>query len=152
MTAGGIRVMSPANKAAIIQIIACLFLLVGLSAKLLGIPEMWRSVPYVVGAVMFLIFIRMQKKAKAERECSGQPAPAVPLSARKKLFWMVALSLIIGSVGVLPLLPYTVENFQPRIYYWVIPGQIAFLALFLPYLWKKWTRPEATNELGEARR
>jgi hypothetical protein len=131
--------MSPANKAAIVQIIACLFLLVGLSAKLLGIPEMWRSVPFIVGAVMFLLFIRMQKKAKAERERSRQPAAVAPLAARKKLFWMVALSLIVGSVGMLPLLPYTVDNFQPWIYYWVIPAQIVFLALFLPFLWKKWT-------------
>jgi hypothetical protein len=137
--------MSPSNKAAIVQIIACLFLLVGLSAKLLGIPEMWRSVPFIVGAVMFLLFIRMQKKAKAERERSGQPAAVAPLAARKKLFWMIALSLIIGSIGTLPLMPYTVDNFQPWIYYWVIPAQIVFLALFLPFLWKKWT-----NLPGEA--
>jgi amino acid transporter len=139
MTAGRVCIMSPANKAAIVQIIACLFLLAGLSAKLLGIPETWQSVPFIVGAVMFLLFIRMQKKAKAERERSGQPAPVAPLAARKKLFWITALSLIVGSVGTLPLLPYTVDNFQPWIYYWVIPGQIVFLGLFLPFLWKKWT-------------
>jgi len=143
--------MSPANKAAIVQIIGCLFLLAGLAAKPFGIPEEWQSVPYIVGAVMFLLFIRMQKKAKAERERSGQPTPVAPLAARKKVFWMIALSLIIGSVGVLPLLPYTVENFQPWIYYWLIPGQVVFLALFLSYLWKKWTYPEAIKGRVELR-
>ncbi len=88
---------------------------------------------------MLLVVMRLRKKVKAEREQTGQPVPVAPLGARKKLFWMLALSMIAGSIGVLPLLPYTVENFQPWIYYWVIPAQIVFLALFLPFLWRKWT-------------
>ena len=93
----------------------------------------------IAGGLMLLLVVSLQKKEKAERKRMGQPAPVAPLAARKKLFWITAFSLIAGSFGMLPLLPYTVDNFQPWIYYWVIPAQIVFLVLFLPFLWKKWT-------------
>lgn len=104
-----------------------------------GLPEVLGPVLLISGGLVLLVVMRLRKKVKAERERTGQPAPVAPLAARKKVFWITALSLIAGSFGVLPLLPYTVDNFQPSIYYWVIPAQIVFLALFLPFLWKKWT-------------
>ena len=144
--------MSHADKDAVLTVTASLLMFVGGFAKVFGLPEVLGPVLLIAGGLVLLVVMRLRKKVKAERERTGHPAPVAPLAARKKLFWITALSLIVGSIGVLPLLPYTVENFQPWIYYWVIPAQIVFLALFLPYLWKQWTRPEATKELGEARR
>ena len=131
--------MSPANKDALLTGTACLLMFVGGFAKVFGLPEALGPVLLIAGGLVLLVVMRLRKKVKAEREQTGQPAPVAPLAARKKLFWMLALSMIAGSIGVLPLLPYTVENFQPWIYYWVIPAQIVFLALFLPFLWRKWT-------------
>jgi hypothetical protein len=131
--------MSPANKDALLWGTGCLLIFVGGFAKLFGLPELLGPILSIAGGLVFLGVVRLRKKVKTEREKTGQTAPIAPLAARKKLFWMVALSLILGSVGMLPLLPYTVDNFQPWIYYWVIPAQIVFLALFLPFLWKKWT-------------
>ena len=137
--------MSHADKDAVLTVTASLLMFVGGFAKVFGLPEVLGPVLLIAGGLVLLVVMRLRKKVKAERERTGHPAPVAPLAARKKLFWITALSLIVGSIGVLPLLPYTVENFQPWIYYWVIPAQIVFLALFLPFLWKKWT-----NLPGEA--
>ncbi len=78
-------------------------------------------------------------------EKAGKQPTIAPLATRKKLFWIVAISLIAGSVGVLPLLPYTVDNFQPWIYAFVIPFQILVLAIFLPLFWRKLIRAGASE-------
>jgi len=138
--------MSPANKDALLFCTACLLMFVGSFAKAFGLPDFLGPVLLIAGGLLLLVVMQMRKKVKTERERTAQPAPAAPLAARKKIFWITAFSLIAGSVGVLPLLPYTVDNFQPWIYYWVVPGQIIFLAFFLPFLWRKWTRVGVANK------
>ena len=137
--------MKPANKQAILYGLASLCMFGGIFAKPLGMPETWSTILVVSGAIMLIFVIRMQNRAKAERERTGQPMPAAPLAARKKLFWIIALSLIAGSVGVLPLLPYTVDNFQPWIYFWVVPSQIIFLTVFLTFYWRKLLHVDASK-------
>ncbi len=117
--------------------------------KPLGIPEDWQVVPLLVGAGVLLLVFWQRKKTKKERETTGQPAPLAPLAKRKKVFWVVTLSMVVGSVGVLPMLPYTVENFHPWIYYYVIPAQVVFLTFFLSWYWKKMVRTDAAESDGD---
>jgi len=137
--------MTPANKDALLLCAGSLLMFVGSYAKLFGLPEFLGPVLLVAGGLVLLVVMRLRKIEKAKRERMGQPASTAPLAARKKAFWITAMSVIAGFISVLPLLPYTVENFRPWIYYWVIPAQIVFLSLFLPFLWRKWTRPDGAN-------
>jgi hypothetical protein len=86
-------------------------------------------------AVCFYLVFRANKKIKNEQ--IGKPVPVVPLAAKKKYFWLIAFSLIAGSIGIIPLLPYTVENFSPSLYFYVVPAQVVAISIFLFYLWKK---------------
>ena len=144
--------MTSANKEALLISVASVCMLVSVFGKPLGIPEDWQVAPMLVGAIMFLLVIRLRKKTKIERERTSQPAPVVPLARRKKVFWMVALILIAGSVGMLPTLPYTVENFHPWIFYYVIPAQVLFLAFLLSWYWKKMVRADATGPDDDAQK
>ncbi len=38
---------------------------------------------------------------------------------------------------MIPLLPYTVENYRPGLLYYIVPAHILFLSIILFYLWKK---------------
>ena len=151
MTAGELaKAMTPANKDALLTGTASLLISVGCFAKPLGLSEALSAILPITGGIILLFVVRMRKKEKAERERSRQPASVAPLAARKKTFWLVALGLIAGSMIVLPLMPYTVENFQPWIYYWVIPAQIVFLVVFLTFFWRKLMRANAARPSDKA--
>ncbi len=116
---------------------------VNILAKPLRIPEAWGWLPMLAAVGCFILLFRLQKRIRMEK--AGKQPTIAPLATRKKLFWIVAISLIAGSVGVLPLLPYTVDNFQPWIYAFVIPFQILVLAIFLPLFWRKLIRAGASE-------
>jgi len=127
--------MSPANKNALPSVAASVFMLVAVFAKPLHIPDPWNFIPMLAAFVCFYFFFRADKKIK--REKLGQPVMMVPLEVRKKRFWIIASSLIIGSIGFIPLLPYTIENYSPSLLFYVVPAQGVFLSIILFYLWKK---------------
>jgi hypothetical protein len=128
-------VMSPANKNALVASAASIFMLIAVFAKPLHIPDPWDFLPMFAAAVCFYLVFRANKKIKNEQ--IGKPVPVVPLAAKKKYFWLIAFSLIAGSIGIIPLLPYTVENFSPSLYFYVVPAQVVAISIFLFYLWKK---------------
>ena len=90
-------------------------------------------------AVCFYFFFRADQKMKKER--IGKAMPIVPLAAKKKRFWLVALSVIVGSIVFILLAPYTVENFSPALYFYVVPADIVFVSLILFLFWKKLVGP-----------
>jgi hypothetical protein len=104
-------------------------------AKPLGIPSPWDFVPAGVGFVCFYLFFCGNKKLQRER--LGEPAPDLTLAARKMRFWIGAFTLIAGSIGCIPLLPYMVDNFSPALYFVVMPAQFVGVSLLLFYLWRK---------------
>ena len=131
--------MSSANREAILIGVASILMMLTVFAKPLAIPEEWQAAPILIAAVLFLVVFYFKRKAKAEPV--AQPPPVAPLAKRKRAFWMVASALISGSVIMLPLLPYTVENFHFWIYYYVVPFQIVFMTIFLVFFWRKIVSP-----------
>lgn len=130
--------MSTANKNSLYLITASLLMMVGVFAKPLNIPDPWDFLPMFAAMICFYLFFRGNRKIKQERAASSvPPPPPAPIAARKKVFWAVAIALIAGSVSFLPLMPYTVGNFQPWLYYYVVPAQVLFLVVFLTYYRKK---------------
>jgi hypothetical protein len=57
---------------------------------------------------------------------------------------MIAAALIFSSIGFLPLMPYTMENFQPWLYYAVVPFQLIMITFILAVLWRKIVGPGNT--------
>jgi hypothetical protein len=131
--------MSPANKNALVASAASIFMLIAVFAKPLHIPDPWDFLPMFAAAVCFYLVFRANKKIKNEQ--IGKPVPVVSLEAQKKRFWLVALSVIVGSIGFIPLMPYTVENFSPVLYFYVVPADFVFVSLILFYVWKKLVGP-----------
>ena len=131
--------MSPANKNALIASVAGIFMLVFVFAKPLSIPSPWDFIPAGAGFVCFYLFFRGNKKIK--REQLAKPVSDVPLTAKKRRFWCVALALIVSSIGCIPLLPYMVDNFRPALYFYVVPAQFVFISFLLFYLWQKFVGP-----------
>ena len=127
--------MSPADKNALLLIVASIFIFIAVFAKPLNIPDPWHYLPLFAAVICFFFYSRANKKIKEEP--LKKVAPPVPLTVRKKYFWLMAISLIAGSIGIIPLLPYTVENYHPWLLYYVVPAQIVFLSFFLFYLWNK---------------
>ena len=127
--------MSRQDKNAFVVLAGSIFVFIGVCSKPLQIPDPWNFLPMLAGAICFLFVIRTNKKIKAEQV--GKAVLPVPIAAKKKHFWLVAITLIAGSIGVIPLLPYTVENYGPWLLFYVVPAQIIFLSVFLFYLWKK---------------
>jgi hypothetical protein len=128
--------MPAADKDALVLAAASGLVMVNVFARPLHIPSPWDLVPISLSLVLFYIFFTRNKKLVREKK-RGEPPAVLPLTAKRKIFWLVAGSMILGSLAMLPLLPYTVENFWTGLYYYVVPAQIILLALFLPYLWKK---------------
>ena len=131
--------MSPANKNALVLIAASIFMLIAVFAKPLHIRSPWDFVPMFAAAVCFYFVFRANKKIKKEQV--GKPVPVVSLAAKKRRFWLVALSVIVGSIVFIPLMPYTVENFSPVLYFYVVPADFVFVSLILFYVWKKLVGP-----------
>jgi hypothetical protein len=136
--------MSPANKNALLSIVACVFWLVFIFAKPLGISDPWDLIPAMVGLVLFYFFFRQNKKIQAV--LAEKPAPVLTLVARKKRFWLIAVALIIGSVCCIPLMPYMVDNFSPSLYFYVVPADFVLLSFLLFYLWKKLVGPANSSK------
>ena len=132
--------MTRANQEALLLSIASLLMMATVFAMPLGIPAPWDIAPMMSAFIFFFFIYRLRKKTKTEM--SGKPVPVASLDRRKKIFRVLSASLIFGSVAVLPFLPYTVENFQPWIYYYVVPAQILFLVVFLSWYRKKMLRPD----------
>ncbi len=141
--------MSRANQEAILLGLASLSMFTSVFAKPLGLPDPWNIVPIFVGFCFLFLMFRLRRKTKIER--AGKLAPLAPVAQRKKVFWIIALCLIAGSVTSIPLMPYTVENFQPWIYYYLIPAQIIFLMFFLTWYWKKLTRAGTAETPSEGK-
>ena len=99
-----------------------------------------------LAVVCFYFFFRADKKIKMAREKLGQPVPIAPLAARKKRFWLIAFLLIAGSIGFMPLLPYTVENFKSWLYFYVVPFEVVTVSLILFFIWKKLVGPSDSSK------
>jgi hypothetical protein len=131
--------MSPGDKNALVASGAGIFMLVFVFAKPLGIPSPWDFLPAGAGFVCFYLFFRGNKKIQSEQ--LGEPALTLPLAARKRRFWLIAVALIVGSIACIPLLPYMVDNFTPGLYFYVVPATFISLSFLLLYLWKKLVDP-----------
>jgi hypothetical protein len=127
--------LRPGNKYALIAIAASIFGLIFVFAKSLGISSPWDFVPAGAAGVCFYLAIRGFKKIKNDQ--IGKPVPIVPLAARKRLFWAVALGLIISSIACLPLAPYMVDYWNPSFYFYVVPADFIGVSIILFCIWKK---------------
>jgi hypothetical protein len=127
--------MKPADKNALLVVAASGCMMVMVFAKPLGIPAPWSFLPLFAAFVLFYLFFRADKKLKQER--AGQPRLVAPLALRQRNFWIIAATLVLGSITALIFMPYTINNFWPGLYWFVIPAQVIAIFGILFYLWKK---------------
>jgi hypothetical protein len=122
--------VKPGNQAAILMILGSLLFWPELLSKPLGLPEPIGMISMLGGGSLLWLAIRLQKRAKGEQ--SPQVIdPNVDFRNRKRRFWIITTAMVAGSVIIMPLLPYIVENFQAGLYAYIIPGQILVIGFLI---------------------
>jgi hypothetical protein len=109
--------------------------LLGLGAKPLGLPSFLGVFLLLTGILVLIEASYRLKRAKVRGpDPHGTIAPDASVRARVRYYWLAAFALVLVSVLLIPILPYTVDNYNPKLLYAVIPGQIFVVTGFLLYL------------------
>jgi hypothetical protein len=128
--------LKPSNLAAILMIAGSLLIWVEILAKPLGVPEGLGVAALFIGVGCFFASNVILKRAGQQQAQAAVPQPNLA-RMRKIQFWALTGALVFGSLMTLPLLPYTVENFHPWIYWFVVPAQVIMVVAVVFLLRRK---------------
>ena len=140
--------MKPSNQFGVTVVIGGGIALVGLAGKPLGLPTVLSAIYVLVGMVTLVEAAYQLKKAKVRGPDTHGTlmAPESSVRARIRFFWFVAVGIVLASVLMIPLLPYTVESYSPQLLYAVIPAQVLVVGAFLYYLRRRILGSRTTRE------
>jgi hypothetical protein len=122
--------------------------LVGLAAKPLGLPTVLGAIYLLAGILTLAEGAYRLKKAKVPGPDTHGilMAPEASVRARVRYFWFIAVGLVLGSVLMIPMLPYAVDNYTPQLLYAVVPAQILVVGGFLFYLRRRLIADRGTDK------
>jgi len=127
--------VKPSDQFGVTIFVGGILVLAGLGAHVVGMPPVLGAVCVLLGILILVDASYRLKKARVRGPDTHGAAmpPEASLRARVRFFWFVAFGLVLGTVLLIPILPYVLGDSSPQMLYAVVPAQILVVAAFLAY-------------------